>query len=54
MLRTNGYAVGLRKGDAGLLKAVNDWIEKDLADGKLRAVFKQWHEADLPADMPKK
>ena len=53
VIRTNGYAVGLRKGDADLLKAVNAWIEKDLADGKLRASFKQWHEAELPAEMPK-
>ncbi|RYC30373.1 transporter substrate-binding domain-containing protein [Lichenibacterium minor] len=53
VIRTNGYAVGLRKGDGDLQKAVNAWIEKDLADGKLRTSFKRWHEADLPADMPK-
>ena len=53
LLRTNGYAVGLRKGDGALKQAVDAWIEKDLADGKLRASFKQWHEADLPAAMPK-
>ena len=53
LLRTNGYAVGLRKGDTALKQAVDAWIEKDLADGKLRASFKQWHEAELPADMPK-
>ena len=53
VLRTNGYAVGLRKGDVELVKAVNAWIEKDLADGKLRTSFKQWHEAELPAEMPR-
>ena len=53
LLRTNGYAVGLRKGDTSLKQAVDAWIEKDLADGKLRASFRQWHEAELPADMPK-
>lgn len=53
VIRTNGYAVGLRKGDADLQNAVNAWIEKDLADSKLRTSFRQWHEVDLPAEMPK-
>ena len=53
VIRTNGYAVGLRKGDTALLQAVNAWIAKDLADGKLRQVFTRWHGADLPAEMPK-
>ena len=53
VIRTNGYAVGIRKGDTALLQAVDAWIEKDLADGKLRQVYTKWQEADLPADMPK-
>ena len=53
VIRTNGYAVGIRKGDAALVAAVDAWIEKDLADGKLRQVYRKWHEADLPAAMPK-
>ena len=52
-VRTNGYAVGIRKGDDTLRQAVDTWIEKDLANGKLRVVYKQFHGADLPADMPK-
>ena len=53
IVRTNGYAVGIRKGDEALRAAVNTWIEKDLANGKLRAAYKQFHGIDLPADMPK-
>lgn len=53
VVRTNGYAVGIRKGDDTLRAAVNTWIEKDLADGKLRDVYKKFQHADLPADMPK-
>ncbi len=53
VIRTNGYAVGLRKDDKTLLDAVNAWVEKDLADGKLRTVYAKWHDAELPAVMPK-
>jgi len=52
-VRTNGYAVGIRKGDDALRTAINNWIEKDLANGKLRTVYKQFHGTDLPAEMPK-
>lgn len=53
VVRTSGYAVGMRKGDDALRNAVNAWIEKDLADGKLRDVYKKYQHADLPAEMPK-
>ena len=53
VIRTNGYAVGIRKGDDTLRAAINAWIEKDLANGKLRAVYKHFHGVDLPAEMPK-
>jgi polar amino acid transport system substrate-binding protein len=53
VVRTNGYAVGIRKGDDTLRAAVNAWIEQDLANGKLRADYKQFHGVDLPAEMPK-
>ena len=52
-VRTNGYAVGIRKGDDGLRAAINAWVAKDLGNGKLRAVYKQFHGVDLPAEMPK-
>lgn len=53
IIRTNGYAVGIRKGDDALRNAVNSWIEKDLANGKLRDVYKKFHGVDLPREMPK-
>jgi polar amino acid transport system substrate-binding protein len=52
VVRTNGYAIGIRKGDDALKARVNAWIQKDLADGKLRDVYKQFHHADLPDVMP--
>lgn len=52
-VRINGYAVGIRKGDETLRVVINRWVEKDLANGKLQAVYKQFHGTDLPANMPK-
>jgi polar amino acid transport system substrate-binding protein len=52
-VRTNGYAVGLRKDDTAFRDLVNKWIEKDLANGKLRTVYKEYLGNDLPGDMPK-
>lgn len=52
VVRTNGYAVGIRKGDEALKARIDAWITKDLADGKLRGVYRQFHNADLPEVMP--
>jgi polar amino acid transport system substrate-binding protein len=52
-VRTNGYAVGLRKEEPAFRDFVNKWIEADLANGKLRKVYSQYFGTDLPADMPK-
>lgn len=52
-VRTNGYAVGLRKDDPAFRDYVNAWIEKDLANGKLRKVYTQYFGTALPATMPK-
>lgn len=53
VVRTNGYAVGIRKGDDSLREFVNAWIKKDLDSGKLRDVYKKFQGTDLPAEMPK-
>lgn len=52
VVRTNGYAVGLRKGDDALKARINAWIAKDLANGKLRSAYRQFHGTDLPEVMP--
>ncbi len=53
VVRTNGYAVGLRKDDPTFKDFVNAWVQKDLANGKLRKVYSQYFGAELPAEMPK-
>jgi polar amino acid transport system substrate-binding protein len=52
-VRTNGYAVGLRKDDEAFRTTVNAWIVQDLANAKLRQVYTKYFGTDLPADMPK-
>jgi polar amino acid transport system substrate-binding protein len=52
-VRTNGYAVGLRKDDEAFRIAVNAWITQDLANGKLREVYTKYFGTELPKDMPK-
>lgn len=52
-LKVNPYAVGLRKGEDALKAAINDWVATDLANGKLREIYKRYNGVDLPADMPK-
>ncbi len=52
-VRTNGYAVGLRKDDDAFRSAVNAWIVQDLANAKLRLVYTKYFNTDLPAEMPK-
>ena len=53
VLKVNPYAVGIRKGEAALLAAVNDWVHTDLKNGKLGAIYKKYNNVDLPADMTK-
>lgn len=52
-LKVNPYAVGLRQGEPALKAAINDWVAADLANGKLREIYKKYNGVDLPADMPK-
>jgi polar amino acid transport system substrate-binding protein len=52
-LKTNPYAIGIRKGDDALKQVLNEWVEKNLANGKLRAIYAKYNGAELPADMPK-
>lgn len=52
VLKTNPYAVGLRKGDDKLKAAVNDWIAKDLASGKLREIYVKYNGVPLPETLP--
>jgi polar amino acid transport system substrate-binding protein len=53
VLKTNPYAIGIRKGDDALRQVLNDWVEKNLANGKLRAIYAKYNGVELPTEMPK-
>jgi polar amino acid transport system substrate-binding protein len=53
VLKTNPYAIGLRKDDEALRKVVNEWIHTNLKNGKLNAIYKKYNGVELPADMMK-
>ncbi|GLK84262.1 transporter substrate-binding domain-containing protein [Ancylobacter defluvii] len=52
ILKTNPYAIGLRKGDEALRTRLNEWIAKDLASGKLREIYVKYNGVPLPDTLP--
>ena len=53
VLKTNPYAIGVRKGDDALRVVLNEWIAKNLANGKLGEIYLKYNGVPLPAEMPK-
>lgn len=49
VVKNFNLGIGVRKGEPELLAWLNDWVEKNRANGKLNAIFKKYHGADLPA-----
>jgi polar amino acid transport system substrate-binding protein len=52
ILRQNGYAIGLRKGETALKARLDEFVKANLANGKLGAIYKTYHGTELPAKMP--
>lgn len=51
VMRTFPYAIGLRKGEPALKAALDEWVHANLRNGKLNAIYKKYHDADLPPEM---
>jgi polar amino acid transport system substrate-binding protein len=49
-MQTFYLAIGLRKDEPKLLAWVNDWVRTNLKNGKLAAIYKQYHGIDIPTD----
>jgi polar amino acid transport system substrate-binding protein len=49
-MQTFYLAIGVRKGEPGLLGWVNDWVRSNLKNGKLAAIYKQYHGIDIPTE----
>jgi len=46
-------AMGIKKGEPALLAKLNEWISVNAKNGKLNAIYKQFHEIDVPAEFLK-
>ncbi len=46
-------AMGIKKGEPALLAKLNEWISVNARNGKLNAIYKQFHEIDVPAEFLK-
>jgi polar amino acid transport system substrate-binding protein len=44
-------AIGVKKGEPKLLEKLDAWVEQNLKNGKLNAIYKKFHGTDLPANM---
>ena len=47
-MQTNYLAIGVRKEEPKLLAWLNDWVKANLRNGKLAAIYKQYHGIDIP------
>lgn len=47
-LRTATMGVGMRKEDTDLKNWVDEWTKKNIENGKLQAIYKQFQGSDLP------
>ncbi len=53
VMKVNMLAVGLRKGEDRLKAKVDDSIRANLKNGKLNAIYRKFHGADLPDEVTK-
>ena len=48
VLRQQEMAVAMRPGQDALLKAVDDFVAKNTANGELNKLYRKWLDTDLP------
>ncbi|MDR3002831.1 MAG: transporter substrate-binding domain-containing protein [Acidovorax sp.] len=48
VMKVNLLAMGLRKGEDRLKAKIDDWVQLNLKNGQLNAIYKKFHGADLP------
>lgn len=51
VLHVFDLAIGVKKGETQVLAKLNEWIDANLKNGKLNAIYKKYHGNDLPAQM---
>lgn len=50
-MKTYPMAIGVHKGEPELVAWLDGWVQKNIENGKLNAIFVQWFGQPLPADM---
>jgi polar amino acid transport system substrate-binding protein len=50
-ITTFDLAMGVRKGEPAFVEKLNAWIAANLKNGKLNAIYKKFHGAELPPEM---
>jgi polar amino acid transport system substrate-binding protein len=51
LMKVNMLAVGVRKGEPRLKERIDGWVRTNLKNGKLNAIYKKFHGADLPEEV---
>ena len=50
-IKANMAAVGMRKGEPRLKEKIDTWVRTNLKNGQLNAIYKKYHQMDLPAEV---
>ncbi len=53
VLQTFDLGIGMRKNEPELKEWVNNWVRTNMKNGKLNAIFKKYHNADIPESVVK-
>lgn len=51
VVKTNLTGIGLRKNEARLKARIDDWVRENLRNGKLNAIYRKHHNADLSPEV---
>jgi polar amino acid transport system substrate-binding protein len=51
VLRNFDLAIGVKKGEKRLLAKVNEWVDANIQNGKLNAIYKKYYGTELPENM---
>ena len=52
-IKANMLAVGMRKGEPRLKEKIDAWVRTNLKNGQLNAIYKKYHQMDLPEEVLK-
>lgn len=51
VVKTNLTGIGLRKNEPRLKARIDEWVRENLRNGKLNAIYRKYHNADLSAEV---